>query len=168
MRVRIDTLSAAQKECLRLVNAHLSSKEIARKLGISRHTADQRIALACQKLGVTSRREAAVAFSKYNSFIYDPSYIALPAGSELSLPDVQFKANGESDQGATDNSGVPQISAYRTVDRLPNALPFPRRKGDRNDLTIPARLAWAFAVFVMAVLVSGALIAALEVLGRLL
>ena len=33
-------LTARERECLRLVDDHLSSKEIARRLGLSKHTID--------------------------------------------------------------------------------------------------------------------------------
>lgn len=165
MRARVYSLSAGQRDCLRLVNAHLSSKEIARKLNISRHTVDQRIALACRKLEAANRREAAVLLAQYDSFIYEPSDIAEQPAQVLSLLDVQMDGFGESEQSDKVISGIqPNV----IVDVLPLTFPFPKRKGDRNDLSLSARLAWAFAIFFMATLVSGAMIAALEVLGRLL
>ena len=56
---RIARLSQGQRECLELVNQHLSSKEIALRLGISPHTVDQRVRQALQILGVEKRGEAA-------------------------------------------------------------------------------------------------------------
>jgi DNA-binding NarL/FixJ family response regulator len=47
---RVARLTPAQLDCLRLVNEHLSSKEIAVRLGISPHTVDQRIAGRCTRL----------------------------------------------------------------------------------------------------------------------
>ena len=49
---RIARLSQGQLDCLRLVNEHLSSKEIAAELNISPHTVDQRIRQALHILGV--------------------------------------------------------------------------------------------------------------------
>jgi DNA-binding NarL/FixJ family response regulator len=43
---RCSQLSAGQLEVLRLVNRHLSSKEIGAELGISSHTVDQRVRCA--------------------------------------------------------------------------------------------------------------------------
>ncbi|MDQ3074226.1 MAG: LuxR C-terminal-related transcriptional regulator [Pseudomonadota bacterium] len=40
---RVARLSKGQRQCLALVDQHLSSKEIALKLGISSHTVDQRV-----------------------------------------------------------------------------------------------------------------------------
>lgn len=56
---RCSRLSRGQLEVLRLVNRHLSSKEIAAELGISSHTVDQRVRGAIKTLGVTRRSEAA-------------------------------------------------------------------------------------------------------------
>lgn len=168
MRARIDSLSDGQKACLRLVHGHLSSKEIARKLGISRHTADQRIALACQKLGVTSRRDAAILFGQYDPFIYERSHIALQSEVQPFSPEVSNEAEWETEAAEAGLSDVQQPEGVRIVEIPPASLPFPRRKGDRNDLSIVARLSWALVIFAMAILVSGALIAALEVLGRIL
>lgn len=59
----IKSLTEGQKDCLRLVNEHLTSKEIARKLGISPFTVDQRLDAAKSKLGATTRKEAARMFA---------------------------------------------------------------------------------------------------------
>jgi DNA-binding CsgD family transcriptional regulator len=55
----IDGLSPRERECLLLVDRHLSSKEIARELGISEHTVVTHINRARQRLGSVSRYEAA-------------------------------------------------------------------------------------------------------------
>ncbi len=62
LAARVARLTAGQRECLDLVDDHATSKEIARQLGISRHTVDARLRGAIQTLGVTSRREAAVIY----------------------------------------------------------------------------------------------------------
>lgn len=56
---RMRRLSPAQLECLQLASEHLTSKEIAKRLGISRHTVDQRLRKSIHVLQVRSRREAA-------------------------------------------------------------------------------------------------------------
>lgn len=52
-------MSEGQRACLKLVLQHATSKEIARQLGISPHTVDQRIKGAMAKLGARTRVEAA-------------------------------------------------------------------------------------------------------------
>ncbi|HYJ30068.1 MAG TPA: helix-turn-helix transcriptional regulator [Allosphingosinicella sp.] len=67
-------LSEGQRECLRMVLRHMSSKEIARALGISRHTVDQRLRLAMKTLGAASRVDAARAFAAHEGAeAYQPS-----------------------------------------------------------------------------------------------
>ena len=53
-----------EKQCrvLDLLIEHKTSKEIARTLGISPHTVDQRISLARARLGVSSRKELAARY----------------------------------------------------------------------------------------------------------
>ncbi|MFN3620305.1 helix-turn-helix transcriptional regulator [Sphingorhabdus sp.] len=58
-------LTEGQKACLRLVVQHHTSKEIARKLGISRYTVDQRLDAARRKLRASSRKEAAIIFAAH-------------------------------------------------------------------------------------------------------
>ncbi|HMJ93089.1 MAG TPA: helix-turn-helix transcriptional regulator [Allosphingosinicella sp.] len=52
-------MTEGQRDCLRMVLQHKSSKEIARDLGISPHTVDQRLKQAMRHLGASSRVEAA-------------------------------------------------------------------------------------------------------------
>lgn len=81
-------LTDGQKACLRLVDDHLTSKEIARILEISPFTVDQRLDAARRKLRATSRREAAKIFaasekrSPSESFIYEP-FVYEPQRLEL-------------------------------------------------------------------------------------
>jgi DNA-binding CsgD family transcriptional regulator len=60
MRQRIESLSPRQFDILVCVARHLSSREIGRILGLSVSTVDSHVAGALQKLGVASRREAAL------------------------------------------------------------------------------------------------------------
>ncbi|MEI9928814.1 MAG: helix-turn-helix transcriptional regulator [Sphingomonas sp.] len=60
-----DRLTERQRSCLRLVGALANSKEIARELGISRHTVDEHIRVAMATLGLSSRYEAARALAAH-------------------------------------------------------------------------------------------------------
>jgi DNA-binding CsgD family transcriptional regulator len=53
-------ITAKQAQVLNLVLKHMTSKEIALKLGISPYTVDKHIQTACRTLGVENRREAAL------------------------------------------------------------------------------------------------------------
>lgn len=77
-----DKLSEGQRECLRLVHEHKTSKEIALILGISRFTVDQRIERACRTLGVEGRGKAALMLAEHERgtsperLVYGPFDIA--------------------------------------------------------------------------------------------
>lgn len=51
-------LSERQRQCLELVGRGLSSKEIARELGVSPSTVDNHIQYALTKLGLATRKDA--------------------------------------------------------------------------------------------------------------
>ena len=78
----VERLTEGQRQCLRMVLRHMSSKEIARELGISSHTVDQRLRIAMHTLGTASRVEAAKLLAAreqagpYQSSVYQPLYIA--------------------------------------------------------------------------------------------
>src|SRR3954465_5019923 len=63
---RVARLTAGQLDCLRLVDQHLSSKEIASELHISPHTVDQRIRQALGILGVERRTQAARIVAQFD------------------------------------------------------------------------------------------------------
>jgi DNA-binding CsgD family transcriptional regulator len=75
-------LSEGQKDCLRLVGDHFTSKEIARQLGISHFTVDQRLNAARKKLNAANRTEAAKLFASieegniYERLVYQPHTVA--------------------------------------------------------------------------------------------
>src|SRR5947209_5625529 len=79
MAARVAKLTSGQLDCLRLVDQHLSSKEIAAELKISPHTVDQRIRQALSTLGVETRKHAARLVSQhsgpYQRLIHQSPYI---------------------------------------------------------------------------------------------
>jgi DNA-binding CsgD family transcriptional regulator len=56
---RLDALTPKERECLRLVAENLSSKQIARQLGISQTSVDTHVRRARQKLDIKDRYAAA-------------------------------------------------------------------------------------------------------------
>ena len=97
---RIARLSPGQLDCLRLVDQHLSSKEIACELNISHHSVDQRIRGALHILGVDRRSQAARLVSQhsgaYQRLIHQPPYIeaALEAVQPESTVSLQIRHAG--------------------------------------------------------------------------
>jgi len=60
MPSRTDRLTDRERECLRLVHAHMNSKQIARQLGIKPSTVDRHCENAARKLNATGRVDAAL------------------------------------------------------------------------------------------------------------
>jgi DNA-binding CsgD family transcriptional regulator len=86
-------LTAKQREVLDLLIEHKTSKEIARELGISPHTVDQRIQFAKEKLGASSRSEVALLYRRLieicGQLTYESSGIAAPPDMADSGPGTQ-------------------------------------------------------------------------------
>ena len=169
VHARLAKLSHAQQECLRLVDRHLTSKEIAIRLGVSPHTINQRLERACKQLGVATRKEAARLMAVYDPIIYEPLDIAHVTDDHSSFPDLDYRES--SDAKPSDfllcDVALP-LHQEGLVGAFGFALPFPRKRGDANALSIRQRLIWAMLIASFGIILSGLLIAALETLGRLL
>lgn len=167
-----DKLSIGQQECLRLVGRHLTSKEIARQLGISKPTVDQRLDRARQVLGASSRAEAARIFADleagYDRIIYDPEPVAggpHPAPSPSSAE--------KSEQAGASAAGLKVREEQAVFDPLSSGtstagplLRLPLRRGDRNELGAWQRLGWIAAIALGLAVGFGTFLAGLESLGR--
>lgn len=119
LAARVARLTAGQRACLELVDDHATSKEIALRLGISRHTVDARLRQAMQILDVTSRREAAVIWRTasgtdgYQPFAYQPPHIAmLPdrAADGASRTEPHHDADQQDDRRGIGGSDAPAHS----------------------------------------------------------
>ena len=169
-----DKLTEAQLMCLRLVNQHQTSKQIAIALGISRHTVDQRIARACNILGLAKRGEAARLVAKhdaakgYDQFIYQLPHIAVahPNASAFFSSNNVEEAALETEAYVMNDTMV-SFDHSKHTSRFSWQFLFPSRWGETNDLTIPKRLAAALAVCATCLMVAAITIASLEGLSRL-
>lgn len=84
----ISRLTERQRACLELVAVGFTSKQIARKLGISNSTVDNHVLAATQLLGVADRREAARLVMAHRQEL--PRHAAELTGNEnSSIVDVQ-------------------------------------------------------------------------------
>ncbi len=90
------SLTTKQHDAMKLLIQHKTSKEIARDLGISPHTVDQRINAVRSKFAVASRNEAAARYQRLIS-IYDQSIY-----EDLTVAARPFILN--KDGGADENS----------------------------------------------------------------
>ena len=168
---RVGRLSSGQLDCLRLVNLHLSSKEIANELKISSHTVDQRIRGALQILGVERRSQAArvvaQASEPYQRLIHQAPYIEGGGTIGQSKGAVSYQIRH------ADRAGKPGLPGFNTeqgsgIARSSLPLPFATRSNPRNEMSVGFRLLWIALIAIGATFSAGMYLAGLESLGRLL
>jgi DNA-binding CsgD family transcriptional regulator len=167
---RVARLSQGQLDCLRLVDQHLSSKEIAAELGISPHTVDQRIRQALATLGVERRAQAARLVAQYSGpyqrLIHQSPYI------EAEHPPVHPEAAVSLQIRHADRAGEVGGAGFLTEQRPapfrpPLQLPFATRSNPRNEMNVGQRLFWIAAIAIGAAFSAGMYLAGLESLARL-
>ena len=171
MADRVARLSSGQLDCLRLVDQHLSSKEIAAELNISPHTVDQRIRLALQILGVERRTQAARLVAQYSG-----PYQRLIHQS----PDIHGDRQSGHPEAAVsqqirhaDRAGGAGGAGFLTEQRPASIwsslqLPFATRSNPRNEMSVGQRLFWIAAIAIGAAFSAGMYLAGLESLARML
>lgn len=176
LAARVERLTPGQRACLDLVDDHATSKEIALRLGISRHTVDARLRQAMQTLGVTSRREAAIIWraasgaDPYQPFAYQSSRLedALLDAEDgrHDMPDVQVTLPPP--QLALAASEVADAAAW-AFEPAPQHGPagMLRLWGGANDLTRPQRIAGILIVTIIAMLAFGLLLSGIAALSQL-
>ncbi len=141
----IERLTPGQIECLLLVQQHLTSKEIASRLGISPHTVDQRVRLALRTLGCKSRFHAAQLLS---------------AGHSQAAMFQWGTASHE--------QYVEQFRPRPKAHRWPHPLPFATSDNPTNEMGVALRLLWILVIACGAAFSMGLYLAGLESLARLI
>ena len=178
---RIEKLTEAQRICLRMVLMHLSSKDIARELGISPHTVDQRLRMAIQALGVANRFEAARILARYESpNAYKPAYQSAvyqtphvapqPVPATVGLSDISGVRQGDDSfhgSAVREEQIAFRTPAFATGGSPFVNLPIPTPGRERNDLSIVQRLGWIVSIAIASALAFGGLLAGLDALKRL-
>ena len=168
---RIARLSSGQLDCLRLVDAHLSSKEIAAELAISPHTVDQRIRGALHILGVERRTQAARLVAQhcgpYQRLIHQSPHIGGDQPSDHSDAAVRLQIRHADRAGEDEGAGF--RTEQRAVAFAPSLqLPFATRSHPRNEMSVGQRLFWIAMIAIGAAFSAGMYLAGLESLSRLL
>ncbi|TPE61054.1 helix-turn-helix transcriptional regulator [Sandaracinobacter neustonicus] len=186
LAARVARLTAGQRECLDLVDDHATSKEIARQLGISRHTVDARLRGAIQTLGVSSRREAAIIYraamqaEAYQPFAYQSSRIV------TELPEPENAGHDADDEPDESTLAAPAAAAAHAVPQpavgvvsdsavwtavpshgLPLRQPALRLWGGSNDLSPSQRVVGILVVTILAMLAFGVFLTGIEALSLL-
>lgn len=139
---RLERLTEQQRLCLRLVFAHMTSKEIAPHLGIEPGSVDQHIKTAMRTLGVADRRAAAKLLAKYEG----GEFLA-GAGTRMQEQQMAFEV--------------------QPLRREP-ILPLPLEGLRPTHVGWMKRLAWIAAIAIGCALSFAALIAAAEAFTRLM
>src|SRR5689334_24747944 len=81
----VELLTPRERECLRLVDQHLSSKQIARELGMSKTSVDTYCDRARRKLGVEDRYAAARIARQLDGepvFAHDVNHVLIGSGHD--------------------------------------------------------------------------------------
>jgi DNA-binding CsgD family transcriptional regulator len=139
----LDRLTQAQIDCLLLVYQHMTSKQIAPRLGVSSHTVDQRIRTALRILGCTSRAQAAQLVASRH------------------LPTAMFQWHPPGPEPFVDYD-VPRTH------RRGVQLPFATKSHPTNEMSPSVRLLWIVTIAAVSALSAGVYLAGLESLARLL
>ena len=168
---RVGRLTAGQLDCLRLVDQHLSSKEIASELGISPHTVDQRVRQALAILGVERRSQAARVVARYSGpyqrLIHQSPHIPGEPQSGHPKAAVSHQIRHADRAGGTGEAGF--LTEQRPVSfRSSLQSPFATRSNPRNEMSVGQRLFWIAAIAIGAAFSAGMYLAGLESLARLL
>lgn len=168
-------LNDGQRKCLRLVLAHLNSKEIGRELGISPHTVDQRLRQAMKTLGVSSRFEAARKFAEhegadaYQPLIYQSSDVENSTESATVGLSVEQKELDDNEVNS-DLSAVGSNATAAVIEKPQTGSdrwPFPRFRGEKNTLTTWERIGWIIVIAIGSAVSFGGILSGLEALSRL-
>ena len=167
----VSRLTKGQLDCLRLVDQHLSSKEIAVELGISPHTVDQRIRLSLQTLGVERRSQAARLVSSelgpYQRLIHQAPHIEGNSSSDQSDVAVGFQIRHADRAGEAEHPGFNSEQKLGS-NRSSLPLPFATRSHPRNEMSVGFRLLWIVLIAIGATFSAGMYLAGLESLSRMI
>lgn len=163
-------LSDKQRQCLRLVYAHHSSKEIAPILGVEPNTVDQYIKAAMKILGAADRRAAARMLAEHEGgadrpLVYQPLGIATAPDPVMFRPstegrrDPAFGGAMREDRAVFDAVSLPTPHSFRPPLRIGGTRP--------NDFGRLSRLLWIFGLILLVALAFGTFVAGVEALSRL-
>ncbi len=171
MKERVERLTSGQLDCLRLVDQHLNSKEIAAKLGISPHTVDQRIRQSIHILGVERRAQAARIVARdrgeYQRLIHQPPHIEADQVEGHPEASVSNRIRHAGRAGEAGSAGF--LTEQRPASFWPSLqLPFATRSNPRNEMSVGQKLFWIAAIAIGAAFSAGMYLAGLESLARLL
>nr|WP_295107398.1 helix-turn-helix transcriptional regulator [uncultured Caulobacter sp.] len=138
--IAFEKLTPREREILRLIAAHLQSKEIARALGLSPKTVEMHVLSARRRLSGMSRRDAALAFVAWEGGAPGNDYRKQPDGmaalKDAPLSDREIGNDHERKASSVSDS---QPSLWRAAlrdlvaDPDDNGVPAGHRGSSRRD-----------------------------------
>ena len=171
MAARVSRLTAGQLDCLRLVDQHLSSKEIAAELQISRTRSISVFARHLPSLAWSAAPMPARIVSQhaepYQRLIHQSPY------SDRVTNPAQPDAAARKQIRHTGRAGGVGGPGFNTEQRPASFRPFLQppfatRSNPRNEMSVGQRLFWIAAIAIGAAFSAGMYLAGLESLARLL
>lgn len=180
----LETLSEGQKDCLRLVGQHFSSKEIARELKISPHTVDQRLKRATAILSANSRFDAArmlmngekTAFffasppadTQYESLVYQrPDLLSDAQTGNQSGSTESAMPTGDTSGSMLNEVHASYVGLAKTKSQTQSFWSALLEGKRENNLTVGMRLLLMVLIMVLGLLGFAILVSAIEGLSRL-
>ncbi|HTN13370.1 MAG TPA: helix-turn-helix transcriptional regulator [Sphingomonadaceae bacterium] len=142
-------LTAKQREVLDLLVQHKTSKEIARELGISPHTVDQRIQFAKSKIGAATRGELAQEYRRLcsicDAMTYENSPMA-PRAEPVEMSNLDGEATNAPDPAPVETASEAGAKGEEDVRVVPEMFEGPYG----NLMRIGAILMMALAIVFLA------------------
>ncbi|HEX8401984.1 MAG TPA: helix-turn-helix transcriptional regulator [Allosphingosinicella sp.] len=165
---RLAKLSVGQRDCLRLVARHWSSKDIGRQLNVSPHTVDQRIKVAMRLLGVDSRFEAARLLTDHEQVIDTQPLVYQAPDIPVIPPPVPIWSTSDQSEAERPEMVLREIQTpYVALPLLPSSALRKLEGVRRNGFNAWYKLLTILTVAVGSALAFGAVLAGLEALSRL-
>lgn len=159
-RLRWERLTDKQRACLDLLLQRKTSKEIARALGISKFTVDQRLRTARAVLGAAGRDDTAIRYDRLKRICDRIAYHPVDIPAEATIVPSDFA------DGAPD--AILDIRESAGIGHPPGEPVVPSGKIWRHDHALLARLLIIAALLSTLIIFFAGSIGIAEVLSRLL
>lgn len=163
MQDAINRLTPKQSQCLALVAEGMTSKEIARSLGLSARTVDDHVEKARIKLGAPTRQRAAAIFRAQQAVPSTPYQLRCepPAVDESAMPEpINAPTSGLNDSGAMPFGHFPAVATSQPSSRIPEAVHHPS-----STLTVTMQILAIAAAIALIALASPQLIRGAEAIA---
>lgn len=177
---RVQDLTQRQIDVLARVSQFKSSKQIARELGISHHTVDQRIKTIIDRMGVGSRADAARAFleSRYDNGLSEcaicdsltrpiPDRADDPFLAELKPSPGEWNPAAHEQGQRLNEAQVFYLADAQRASEIPSLISVLLKADRHNELTAWGRAICIIATMMLTLMLVGSIVRLTEALSRL-